>query len=222
MSQIIDLNDGGSFMKIKSNVSEQTKNNWLVDSVLLISALLVSISGIYFLYLPVGGYQGGRNPYYGIRILFERHTWSDIHIWTGVLMIVVILIHVPLHWNWVVNMTKRMVKDMFGKENSINSRSRFNVLINMLVGFSFALTALTGVYLLFVPGGPQSALNDPMILFGRTTWDLIHTWSGVVLGIAALIHFAIHWKWVVKVSRKILNPNPIRDIDKKVIELNLE
>ena len=216
MSQIIDLNDGGSFMKIKSNVSEQTKNNWLVDSVLLISALLVSISGIYFLYLPVGGYQGGRNPYYGIRILFERHTWSDIHIWTGVLMIVVILIHVPLHWNWVVNMTKRMVKDMFGKENSINSRSRFNVLINMLVGFSFALTALTGVYLLFVPGGPQSALNDPMILFGRTTWDLIHTWSGVVLGITALIHFAIHWKWVVKVSRKILNPNPIRDIDKKV------
>ena len=203
-------------MKIKSKVSEQTKNNWLVDSVLLISALLVSISGIYFLYLPVGGYQGGRNPYYGIQILFERHTWSDIHIWTGVLMIVVILIHIPLHWNWVVNMTKRMVKDMFGKENSINIRSRLNVFINMLVGFTFALTALTGVYLLFVPGGPQSALNDPMILFGRTTWDLIHTWSGVVLGIAAMIHFAIHWKWVVKVSRKILNPNPIRDIDKKV------
>ena len=216
MSQIIDMNDGGSLMKIKSNVSEQTKNNWLVDSVLLISALLVSISGIYFLYLPVGGYQGGRNPYYGIRILFERHTWSDIHIWTGVLMIVVILIHIPLHWKWVVNMTKRMVRELFGKESNLNSRSRFNVFINMLVGFSFALTALTGVYLLFVPGGPQSALNDPMILFGRTTWDLIHTWSGVVLGIAALIHFAIHWKWVVKVSRKILNPYPIRDIDKKV------
>ena len=209
------MNDGGNFMKIKSNVSEQTKNNWLVDSVLLVSALLASISGIYFMYLPVGGYQGGRNPYYGIRILFERHTWSDIHIWTGILMIVVILIHIPLHWKWVKNMTKRTVRELFGKESNLNTRSRFNVFINMLVGLSFAITAVTGVYLLFVTGGPQSAVYDPMILFGRTTWDLIHTWSGVVLGIAALIHFAIHWNWVVKVSRKILNHNLTRNVENK-------
>jgi len=213
MSLIIVLKDGGNFMKIKSNVSEQTKNNWLVDSVLLVSALLASISGIYFLYLPVGGYQGGRNPYYGIRILFERHTWSDIHIWTGVLMIVVILIHIPLHWKWVNNMTKRMMRELFGEEGNLNPRSRFNVFINMLVGFSFTATAVTGVYLLFVPGGPQAALYDPLFLFGRTTWDLIHTWSGVVLGIAALIHFAIHWKWAVKVTRKILNTEFRMNVD---------
>jgi hypothetical protein len=75
---------------------------------------------------------------------------------------------------------------------------------------------VTGIYLLFVPGGPQSALYDPMILFGRTTWDLIHTWSGVILGIAGLIHFAIHWKWVIKVSRKILPPGLNRDVEKVV------
>jgi len=27
------------------------------------------LSGIYFLVLPTGGYQGGRNPYYGIQVL---------------------------------------------------------------------------------------------------------------------------------------------------------
>jgi len=204
------------FMKTQRYVSEQTKNNWLVDSVLLLSALFVSISGIYFLYLPVGGYQGGRNPYYGIRILFERHTWSDIHIWAGVLMIIVILIHVPLHWNWVKNMTKRTARELFGNERNLNPRSRFNVFINLMVGLSFSLTAVSGIYLLFVPGGPQFSQYDPMILFGRTTWDLIHTWSGVVLGIAALVHFAIHWKWVIKVTRKILNPSLSRDVDKVV------
>jgi len=203
-------------MKTQRYVSEQTKNNWLVDSVLLLSALFVSISGIYFLYLPIGGYQGGRNPYYGIRILFERHTWSDIHIWTGVLMIIVILIHVPLHWNWVKNMTKRTARELFGNERNLNPRSRFNVFINLMVGLSFSLTAVSGIYLLFVPGGPQFSQYDPMILFGRTTWDLIHTWSGVVLGIAALVHFAIHWKWVIKVTRKILNPSLSRDVDKVV------
>ena len=39
-----------------------------------------------FLFLPVGGFQGGRNPYYGIVIFFERHTWGDIHTWSSVVI----------------------------------------------------------------------------------------------------------------------------------------
>ncbi|MFC2055153.1 DUF4405 domain-containing protein [Chloroflexota bacterium] len=189
---------------IKSSVSSQTRNNWLIDAVLLISAVGATLSGIYFLFLTTGGYQGGRNPYYGIVILFERHTWIDIHIWTGVIATIVILIHVPLHWGWIVNMTKRMVKDLLGKNQNLNARSRFNVVINVLVGLSFLVSAITGIYLLFVPGGPRMVVTDPMIPFSRATWDLIHTWSSVVLTLAAVVHFAIHWKWVVKVTRKIL------------------
>lgn len=190
----------------RDNLSKQTIDNWLVDSFLIVNALLASITGIYFLFLPVGGYQGGRNPYYGIRIFFERHTWSDIHTWTGVLMIAIILIHIPLHWHWVVNMTRRMFREMFSRDKSLNQRSRFNVLVNVLVGLSFILAAVSGIYLLFVPGGPDSALTDPVLLFSRTTWDLIHTWSGVALVLAGLAHFAIHWKWVTKVTRKALSP----------------
>jgi len=108
----------------KSSVSNQTRNNWLIDAVLLISAVGATLSGIYFLFLTTGGYQGDRNPYYGIVILFERHTWSDIHIWTGVMATIVILIHLPLHWGWIVNMTKRMVKDLLGKGQNLNARSR--------------------------------------------------------------------------------------------------
>ena len=39
-----------------------------------------------------------------------------------------------------------------------------------------------------------------MFLFSRTTWDLIHTWAGVTLIAAAVIHLAIHWRWIVKVA----------------------
>jgi hypothetical protein len=190
-------------MGIKSSVSSQTRNNWLIDSALLLSAVIAALSGIYFLFLPVG-YQGGRNPYYSLTILFGRHTWSDIHIWAGVIALLVILIHVPLHWAWIVNMTKRMVKSLFGQNQNLNARSRFNIFINMLVGLSFLLSAITGIYLLFVPGGPKALVTDPMILFSRITWDLIHTWSSVTLILAGLLHFAIHWKWVQKVTRKVL------------------
>jgi len=192
-------------MKAKKSISKQTKDNWMIDITLLISALFASISGIYFLYLPSGGYQGGRNPYYGSKVLFERHTWSDIHTWTGILMIAVILIHVPLHWNWIVSMGKRLIKQIFGNRTKLNAYSRFNIFINFLVGLSFIITAVTGIYLLFVPGGSKGAYIDPMILFSRTTWDLIHTWSGVLVIIAGLVHFTIHWKWITKVTRKVLS-----------------
>jgi len=71
------------------------------------------------------------------------------------------------------------------------------------VAVSFSLVALSGIYFLFFPGGHRTSV-DTILLFSRTTWDLIHTWSAVALIIAAIIHFAIHWQWVVKVSRKLL------------------
>jgi hypothetical protein len=57
------------------------------------------------------------------------------------------------------------------------------------------------VYFLFVTSGRWAA--DPMFVFTRTTWDLIHTWAGVSLIAAVVIHLTIHWKWVTKVTRKM-------------------
>ncbi len=65
-------------------LAKATRRNWEIDASLFISAILASLSGIYFLYFVTGGYQGGRNPQYGVVFLFERHTWDLIHTWTGV------------------------------------------------------------------------------------------------------------------------------------------
>ncbi len=116
-------------------------------------------------------------------------------------MISVVVIHLSLHWRWVVNMTRRMVKEVFVKNASMNPRGRFNLLVNITVAISFLVTALSGVYFLFVPGGRGAV--DPLFLFTRQTWDMLHTWGGVVLIIAAVEHFIIHWNWIVKVSRSV-------------------
>lgn len=186
----------------KNIVSKQTRNNWLIDAGLLSSALIAAISGIYFLFLPIGGYQGGRNPTYGIVILFERHTWEDIHTWIGVAMIAVALIHLILHWSWVVSMARRTWKELTGKAGPMNGRGRYNLIVNTVIAFSFLLTALSGLYFLFFPG--SGGVTTPTILFSQAVWDLIHTWAGVTLILAAVLHFAIHWKWVTKVTRNLL------------------
>ena len=183
-------------------VSTQTRNNFFIDSFLLFGGVITALSGIYFLFLPVGGYQGGRNPTYGIIILFDRHTWSDIHIWAGVAIVALAAIHIPLHWKWIVSMTRRGIRIMLGK-GKMNNGSKFNLGVNIIIGLSALISGLSGLYFLLVPGASHEAIApDPMWLFSRTIWDLIHTWSGVVVIAAATLHFYIHWKWAFKVTRK--------------------
>ncbi|NPV57155.1 MAG: DUF4405 domain-containing protein [Anaerolineae bacterium] len=172
-------------------VSKQTRNNWLIDASLAIAALVAALSGIYFLYLPNGGFQGGRNPMYGVTLFFERHTWDLLHTWSGVAMIAAALIHFSIHWQWVVGMVRRVWKEITGRGSMLNARGRFNVWLDAGVAVSFALSAASGVYFLIFPASHNFV------------WDMIHTWSSVTMIILALVHFAIHWQWVVKVTRRI-------------------
>ncbi len=188
----------------KGTVSKQTRNNWLIDAAVFIGAVVAAITGIYFLFLPSGGYQGGRNPMYGITILFSRHTWDDLHTWFGVLMIAAVAVHFAIHWSWVKGTAKRMMKSVTGKGSRMNRHGYVNVAVDATVALSFLLAAVSGVYFMFVPGSGQAV--DPLFIFTRTTWDLIHTWSGVMMIIAAVIHFAIHWNWVTKVTAKMFRP----------------
>ena len=186
----------------KGTVSKQTRNNWLIDAAVFIGAVVAAITGIYFLFLPSGGYQGGRNPMYGITILFSRSTWDDLHTWFGALMIAAVVVHFAIHWNWVKGTAKRMAKSVTGKGARMNRHGYLNVAVDAAVAIGFLLAAISGVYFMFVPGGGRAA--DPFFIFSRTTWDLIHTWSGVAMIVAAVIHFAIHWNWVTKVTAKML------------------
>jgi hypothetical protein len=193
----------------------QARKKWLLDAIIFLSGLVAALSGIYFLFVPSGGYQGGRNPMYGLTILFSRHTWDDLHTWSGVLMIAVAVLHFAIHWRWVKVMSKHTVKALLSRETKLSKGPRLNVAINMLVAVSFLLTAVSGIYFLFVPsGGFQGGRNpgwDLMFLFSRTTWDLIHTWAGVVFIGAAVVHFWIHWRWIKTMTQQFflsLLPQP--------------
>jgi hypothetical protein len=196
-------------------MSMQTRKNWLIDAAVFVGGIVAALSGIYFLLLPSGGYQGGRNPTYGITFLFDRYSWSDLHVWGGVIMIAAIAVHFVIHWQWVKMMGRRMINAMRSGRATFSTGAKINVAINAIVAASFLVCALSGVYFLLAPsGGFQGGQNagwDPNWLFSRTTWDLIHTWSGVVMIVAAVVHFAIHWRWVKNVTRRFflsLFPQP--------------
>lgn len=188
-------------MKIrKSTLTPKLRQNWWIDAALGLSAVLAVATSFYFLAFPVNGFQGGRNPYYNIVVIFNRETWDILHTWTGVAMILAALIHILIHWSWITGTISRTWQVLTGTRKAFGSRLTYNIALDAILAASFLVCAISGLYFLFFAPSGQSS---EVLLFNKTTWDLIHTWSGVVMTITATLHFVLHWKWVTNITGKV-------------------
>lgn len=195
-------------MGTKTTLTPKLKSNWWIDAVLGFGALLAVLTGLYFLVFPVGGYQGGRNPAYGIVILFERDVWDLLHTWGSVVMILAAMIHIVIHWGWITGTVGRIWEVWMGKRRPFGLRLNYNIILDGAIALSFLICAVSGLYFLFVASsGPEA----PVVLIDKTTWDLIHTWSGVLMTFSAVLHFGLHWKWVVNITGKIFGDRSVQE-----------
>jgi hypothetical protein len=88
----------------------KTKLNYSLDAVIGVAFALSAVTGMAFLLMGSGGYQGGRNPGFATELLgISRTTWSDLHTWASLVMIAGVVVHLVLHWKWIVCVTKQMV-----------------------------------------------------------------------------------------------------------------
>ena len=86
------------------------KFNYMLNAVMGLAYLLSGATGVAFLLMGDGGYQGGRNSGYATALLgLSRGTWSDLHAWTSVLMVVGVTVHIAFHWKWIVCATKKLL-----------------------------------------------------------------------------------------------------------------
>lgn len=190
-------------MKTKrTSVSTATLNRWWLFLLLSVTGIAIFFSSVYFLYFPVG-FQGGRNPDYGAIIIFGREMWDEIHLWSGIGMIIVLVIHIAVHDKWILAMFKRFFQGNSKGIKHLNRYAQFNILLDVVAALSFLVVAASGVALLFLPSGRSFEVVDGFYL-SKATWDIIHTWSGVVMLISAILHFYIHWKWITKVTRRVI------------------
>ena len=89
----------------------KAKLNLVVDVMILIAFIAATLSGLILMTMPHGGYQGGRNPALNQTLLFlTRHEWNDLHVWASLAMIAGIVVHVVLHWRWIVCMVRRLMR----------------------------------------------------------------------------------------------------------------
>jgi hypothetical protein len=102
----------GCQVKEKENVMSKTKLNYWLDVIIAFAFILAALSGVVFLFAGSGGYQGGRNPSFRTELLgVSRQTWSDLHTWTGLVMMTGVPIHLVLHWQWIQCMPRKYYLD---------------------------------------------------------------------------------------------------------------
>ena len=81
------------------------KINYIIDFLALVSFAIVTLSGLAIkFFIPSGVRQGRLQEFLGI----QKGVWSEIHDWSGILLIVFVAAHLILHWDWIVCMTKNV------------------------------------------------------------------------------------------------------------------
>jgi len=93
---------------------KKATRNYIVDLVMFVLIIVEAISGfvIWIVFPRGGGYMGGRGSGLVTETSFlrARDTWIALHNWAAVALVVVVVLHLILHWKWVVHMTKKLFK----------------------------------------------------------------------------------------------------------------
>ena len=90
----------------------RTGVNFVLDVVSFLNLLGLTATGIVLKYvLPPGagygrGYRGGRGGGEASEQVREflslgRHDWGDVHFYLAVLFVVLMVLHLVLHWRWI-------------------------------------------------------------------------------------------------------------------------
>jgi len=101
---------------------QRTTLNFIVDSIGFLDLLLLAATGSIMRWvLPPGsgggqgrGFRGGRGPAvetqdFASVLGLGRHDWGDIHFLLALTFVLLILVHLILHWTWIKTCTKSIL-----------------------------------------------------------------------------------------------------------------
>jgi len=89
------------------------------------------------------------------------------------------------------------------------NKARINYFVDLIIALGFLLTAVSGLLLFFAgsSGGYQGGRNprylQEVAFLSRSTWKTLHDWGGIAMVVGVLAHLALHWKWMVCMTRNL-------------------
>jgi Domain of unknown function (DUF4405) len=117
-------------------------------------------------------------------------TGLTVHEWWSLALALVLLVHLTLHWDWVIRTTRRMFTG--------RGRDRFVWLVNLLLLTSMTLCVTSGV-LISAVALPSIGLHPA----GNDFWTGMHGTCASITLLLVPVHAALRWRWIVSVGRRL-------------------
>lgn len=140
------------------------KFRYVMDTLLLISFMLVSA---------------------------PQATGIPLHEWFSLFFIIPFVIHLLLHWDWVIRSFGRLFAN-------ITARERFNIVWDYLLYLMMLLVFVSG-FLVSVALLP--ALNISLNI--QDFWSKIHHDSATFIMPMLGVHLALNFSWIVKLTKRM-------------------
>jgi hypothetical protein len=119
------------------------------------------------------------------------------HEWLGIGLGLVLLVHLTLHWDWVIRTTRKLL--------SPGGRERFIWAVNLLLLLCMTLCIASGILISEV-ALPQLGISPPVSSF----WRQMHDTTATLTLILVPIHAALRWRWIVGMARRFAAWRPGR------------
>ncbi len=116
-----------------------------------------------------------------------------VHEWLSIALAAAIVIHLLLHWQWIVGVGGRFFRRLWHV-------SRLKFAVDALLFAASVVVMLSG---LLISRSALPALGIPLE-HGGGTWRALHALSADLSILLVGLHFALNWDWVVRVTRRYL------------------
>lgn len=120
-----------------------------------------------------------------------RLSGIGIHEWLGIAFGAAIIVHLLLHWQWIIAMSKTMLR-------RARASSRLGYLLNLALFIDVTLLTFTGVMISEV-ALPMFGLRLPRGFLWRGLHSLTSNIAVLLIG----LHLALHWQWVLKTTARL-------------------
>src|SRR5215216_6222629 len=115
-----------------------------------------------------------------------------VHEWLSIAFGAAIITHLLLHWQWIVEVTKRL----FGKAQW---SARINYILNTLLFIDITIIIFSG---LMISNVALPALGIQLALGG--SWRMLHTTAANLFLFLTGLHVALHWQWIANMFKRML------------------
>jgi len=123
---------------------------------------------------------------------FYRSGWVAAHIYSGVVGLAGIVMHIVRHWDWLKALRGRPLSRM-------PEKIRANRVVDRIMWIAFIATNVFGAI--------AWALHFGDDIYIVSVPDRLHVMFGVAWTIFATVHLALHWKWIASTTQRYIHVN---------------